>query len=146
MNRHLVVLAIVAAAAGCGRTQKIEVDTSEAKDIPKEIAMAKLRDLLPTAETIICTAPKMTLSQTDIAEWGVGNDGIEIRTAKEKSLTLPFAEVTGTRLDRSGKFYVVRVFSTAQPAKDKEHFQLLWRTPEPPQRVLELIEACRQKQ
>ena len=54
--RFLIVLAVLALAApACKSRKPVVVDTSEAADIPREVALQKLRELLPTADYTNCT-------------------------------------------------------------------------------------------
>ena len=49
--RLLIVLAALAAAApACKSRKPVAVDTSEAADIPREVALQKLREILPTMD------------------------------------------------------------------------------------------------
>ncbi len=148
MRRLAILAAVLAAfAPACKKKQHIPVDTSEAKDIPREIALQKLQELLPTATYVSCTAPKEAYKAVDVKEWRVGNLGLEIIpfSSKDKTLTVAYAEMTEIRLDQSGKSYLARIFSTQQPEKGKEHLAFTWHVQETPRQIVELLEAVRQK-
>lgn len=147
--RRLVVLAaaLAAFAPACKKKQHIAVDTSEAKDIPREIALQKLQELLPSATYVSCTAPKESYKASEVKEWRVGNLGLEIIpfSSKEKTIAVAYAEITELRLDQSGKSFLARVFSTQQPEKGREHLAVTWTVQETAKQVVELLESLRQK-
>jgi hypothetical protein len=147
--RRLVILALAlsALAPACKRKQQIAVDTSEAKDIPREVALQKLQELLPTAVTVSSTVPKDTYKASEVKEWRVGNLGFEAvpASAKDQTLSVAYAEITSLRLDQSGKYYLAKIFSTRQPDKGKEHLVVTWTTQETAKQVVELLESLRQK-
>jgi hypothetical protein len=147
--RRLVILAAALAsfAPACKKKQHITVDTSEAKDIPREIAIQKLQELLPTATYVSCTSPKESYKALEVKEWRVGNLGLEIIpfSSRDKTLGVAFSEVTELRLDQSGKSYLARIFSSQQPEKGKEHLAITWTVQETAKQVVELLESVRQK-
>lgn len=148
MRRMAVLVVVLAALApACKKKQQIAVDTSEAKDIPREIALQKLQELLPTATSVACTVPKEYYKASEVKEWRAGNLGLEIlpANAKDKPLSLAYADMTELRLDRSGSTYLARIFSVHQKDKGKEHLAFSWAAQEPPKQVVELLEAVRQK-
>ncbi|MFN3486762.1 MAG: hypothetical protein ACK44W_14945, partial [Planctomycetota bacterium] len=63
--------AVLLAALGCRKRELVRVDTSEAADIPREVAVDKLRELLPTADQVVCTLPSERLRQSEIKEWTI---------------------------------------------------------------------------
>jgi hypothetical protein len=147
--RRLVILAAVLAALApaCKRKQQIAVDTSEARDIPREVALQKLQELLPTAVSVSSTVPKETYKASEVKEWRVGSLGLEVIPAnvKDQSFSVAYAEMTSLRLDQSGKYFLARVYSTRQPDKAKEHLVITWTAQETAKQVVELLESLRQK-
>jgi hypothetical protein len=142
----LMVLALLAAAApACKSRKAVTVDTSEAGDIPREVALQKLRELLPTAEYVYCTLPKHTLKASEIRSWSIRNDAIDIDFGKGKLLQLQYAELTSVTLELSGKYYTARVFTTIQPDKEKDQFGFQWRQEDPAKRAVELLSSLKKK-
>jgi hypothetical protein len=141
----LTVLALLAVLAPACKSHKksIAVDTSEVGDIPREAALQKLRDLLPTADYVYCTLPKESLKPSEIRGWKVGNDAIEIDFGKSKALSLVYLEITQVRLEQNGRYYAAHVSTTAQP--EKEHFQFLWKQEGPAKNVVELLASLKKK-
>ena len=121
----LVVLALTAPA--CKSRKPVTVDTSEAGDIPREVALQKLRELLPTAEYVYCTAPKDTLKAGEVKAYAVRNEAIEIDYGRGKSLILTYNLVTAVDLELVGKYYTARVFTSLQSDPNKEHFGFQWK-------------------
>jgi hypothetical protein len=144
--RLLIILAVVALAApACKSRKPVAVDTSEAADIPREVALQKLREVLPTADYTHCSLPKDTLKPSEIRAWSVRSEAIEIDLGKAKPLTLVYREITDVKLELVGKYYTARVFTTVQPDKEKDHFQFLWRLESPARSVVELLTALKGK-
>src|SRR5437868_64794 len=102
----LMVLAVLALTApACKSRKPVPVDTSEAGDIPREVALQKLRDLLPTAEYVYCTAPKDTLKASEIRAFAVRGDAMEIDYGRGKTLLMTYGTITGVNLELVGKYY-----------------------------------------
>ena len=142
--RFLIVLAVlVLAAPACKSRKPVAVDTSEAADIPREVALQKLRELLPTADYTYCTLPKDSLKPSEIRAWSVRSEAIEIDLGKAKPLTLVYRDITDVKLELVGKYYTARVYTTVQP--DKDHFQFLWRHESPAKTVVELLLSLKKK-
>ena len=139
----LVLLAAVAPA--CKSRKAVPVDPTEVGDIPREFAIQKLRDLLPTAEYVYCTLPKDSLKPSEIKAWNVRSEMIQIDLGKPKPLELYFADITQVRLELVGKYYTVRVHTTIQTEHDKDHFQFLWKQESPAKSVVELLQSLKKK-
>ncbi len=138
--RGLAVL-VLALAFAC--RQPMKADTSAARLIPREMAVEKLREVLPTAEVLGCTLPKGTFAAADIREWKVDDRGVEFRAAGRDPFRFAHADVTATRLDRLGAYCQVRVYTSAQPDPKKDHFHFNFRFEESARRALELLDALR---
>ena len=144
--RLLIVLAVlVPAAPACKSRKPVVVDTSEAADIPREVALQKLRELLPTADYTYCTLPKDSLKPSEIRAWSVRSEAIEIDLGKAKPLTLVYREITDVKLELVGKYYTARVYTTVQPDREKDHFQFLWKQENPAKSVVELLTSLKGK-
>jgi len=139
----LVLLAMVAPA--CKSRKHVAVDPSEVGDIPREFAIQKLRELLPTAEYVYCTLPKDSLKPSEIKAWNVRSEMIQIDLGKPKPLELYYADITQVRLELAGKYYTARVHTTVQPDPEKDHFQFLWRQEGPAKSVVELLLSLKKK-
>lgn len=142
----LLLLVLVAVAApACKSRKAVPVDTSEAGDIPREVALQKLRELLPTAEYVVCTAPKTTLKGSEVKTFTVRNDGIEIDYGKGKALAFSYADMTDVNLELVGKYYTTRVFTSHQTEPNKEHFGFQWRQEDAAKRAVELLASLKKK-
>jgi hypothetical protein len=134
-------------AAGCGSPAEVAVDTSAAADIPRDLAVAHLKDLLPTSARVLCTLPETDVPRGDVAGWNVDGGAVWIRVAGEaKPLVLTYYGMKGVRLQTVGGAYHVRVFTRAQRQKDREHFAFVWDQAEPARRAVELFEVLRVKE
>lgn len=140
-----IALVLLALAAPCCR-QPMVVDTSGAEMIPAEVAVAKLRELLPTVDVVGCTVPRAIYTGAEVSVWKVDGKGVEFQAAGKEPLRLAYADITGARLDRlGGTDYQVRIFTPAQENPKKDHFHFNWKDEAKARRALELIEALRRK-
>ena len=139
----LVVLA--AAAPACKSRKPVAVDTSEAGDIPREVAVQKLRELLPTMEYTYCSLPKDSLKPSEIRAWGVRSDMVEIDLGKAKPLQLVYKDITDVKLELVGKYYTARIYTRVQTDPEKDHFQFLWKQEGPAKSVVELLTALKSR-
>ncbi len=137
----LALLAVLAPA--CKSRTPVPVDTTEAGDIPREVAIQKLRELLPTAEYVYCTAPKETLKGSDVRGWNVQSAMFALDFGRGKRLSMGYAEITVVNLELIGKYYTTRLFVAANP--DKELFGFQWRQEDPAKRAVELFAALKKK-
>lgn len=143
---HLFVLVLLAAAApACKTRTPVAVDTTEVADIPREVALQKLRELLPTAEYVYCTKPKDSPKRSDIRAWHIRSDGVEIEQGKSLPLLLFYRHVTEVKLELVGRYYTARIFSSMQPDKEKPHFEFLWKEEAPAKSVVELFVSLTKK-
>jgi len=137
--------ALVVALVSCKSHKAVPLDKTEAADLPQAATLQKLREMLPTAEFVYCYAPKWTLKPTDISTWTVENDAVTIEHGKGNSLRLGFADITDVRLDASGKYYYVKVFTSVQPERDRPQFDFLFRIEERAKEVGELLLAMKKR-
>jgi hypothetical protein len=137
----LALLAVVAPA--CKSHKPVPVDTSEAGEIPREVAVQKLRELLPTAEYVYCTAPKETVKGSDVRSWIVQSSMFELDHGRGKRLSMAYSDIAAVNLELIGKLYTARLFSTANP--DKELFGFQWRQEDPAKRAVELLSSLKKK-
>lgn len=147
MRKFLPLLMCVLAVAACRKREERVVSKEAAPDIPREVALQKLGELLPTAESVYCTNPKENYKASEVKQWGVLADGLRIVPLKEKDATfaIAYADISNVRLDKVGKYFQVRLFSPRQTDPTKDLLSFYWRTEEHPARVVELIEALRLK-
>jgi hypothetical protein len=121
-------------------------EKQSAPDIPREIAIGKLKTLLPQTAEVHCTAPKESFKASEIQLWVVGNDVLEIRSSKGRpSLLLAYADITDTQLEKVGKFVHLRIFSSVQKEPRREHFTLVWGFEDSAKDALVMFEALRKK-
>jgi hypothetical protein len=141
------VLCALVLGAACRKREELKVQTEDAGDIPREVAMRRLRELLPTAETVGCTAPKDTYKAAEVKVWDVGADGLRVVPFKEKDATfaVKYSDLRQVKLEKAGRYFYVRLYSPAQADPLRDHLNFMWRAEEPAKQVVELIEALRQK-
>jgi hypothetical protein len=120
-------------------------DPHEAAELPQVTALQKLREMLPTSDYVYCTAPKWTLKPTDISTWTVESDAITIDHGKGNKLRLAFADITDVRLDASGKYFYVKVFTLVQTDHEKAHFEFVSRSEDRSKQVAELLLSLKKK-
>jgi hypothetical protein len=141
----LFSVALVITLMSCKSKHNYSLDRSEAADLPQATALQKLREMLPTADYVYCTAPKWTLKPSEISTWTVENDAISIDHGKGNVLRLVFADILDVRLDSSGKYYYVKVFTQVQTERDKPHFEFLFRIEDRAKQVGELLLSLKKK-
>jgi hypothetical protein len=142
----LLVLALLAVLAPACKTRKpVALDPTEVGDIPRDFAIQKLRELLPTADYVYCTHPKDSLKPSEIRAWNVRSEGIQIELGKPKPLELFYADITQVKLELVGKYYTARVYTTVVNEPEKDHFQFLWRQESPAKSVVELLLSLKKK-
>jgi hypothetical protein len=143
--RVLACLSLVLVAPACRTHKPVPVDTAEAEELPREVILQKLGQLLPTADYVSCSYPKTGVKPAEIKAWNVRSDAIEIEFGKGKTLVLPYADVTDVRLELVGRYYTARVFTTVQTEKDKDHFEFQWKVEESAKRAVEMLAALKKK-
>lgn len=141
----LMCLVVVVAMTACKTHKPVPVDTTEAPDIPREVALQKLGELLPTAEWVHCTLPKHSLKPSEITNWAIRSDAIEMEVHKSKSLVLNYADITAVRLELIGKMYTTRVFTSLQADREKDHFEFQWRVEEKAKSAVELLTSLKKR-
>lgn len=141
------VMTLAALAPACKRPKPVEMDTSQAKDIPRDIALAHLRKTLPTAEFVACTLPKDRWKGDEIESWTVDDAGVSFDPDDSDPLRVEYASVTRAQLMRRGSrtFYVF-LYTAEQTDEDREHYSFGWRDEETAKQAVELFEALRQEQ
>lgn len=142
----LACLSLILALSACRTHKPVQVDTTEAEDLPREVVIQKLSQLLPTAEHVYCTLPKVSVRPTEIKTWNIRNESIEIDYGKGSTLLLQTADILQVKLELIGRtYYTARVWTTVQTEKDKDHFQFQWRSEESAKRAVELLASLRRK-
>lgn len=141
----LFSVALMIALVSCKAKHPVTLDKTEAADLPQATALQKLREMLPTADFVYCTGPKQTLKPAEITQWTVESDAIAIDHGKGNQLRLAFADITDVRLDASGKYFYVKVFTQVQTEKDKAHFEFLFKSEERSKQVGELLLSLKKK-
>lgn len=142
----LGILAALVLLPACAR-RPVATDTSQAADIPKEIAIQKLKELLVAVESVYCAEPKDTLKPSEIRSMPVSPVSLEVARAKGTSLILAYREirlVQAASLGNKGEG-ACRVFTTRTRSKDqdKPHFEFLFKTVAEAQQMTELLTALR---
>jgi hypothetical protein len=142
-EKLLVVVAAALLAAGCKR-KAVPTDTSQASDIPKEVAVQHLKDLLPKAIQVLCTEPKDSLKPDEIRGYNVSLDGVEVVRGKERPLILLYRDIRLVQAATAGtKASACRIFTVRGRDSDKPHFEFLFLTIQQAQQMTELITALR---
>ncbi len=134
--RSLVLLLL---AASC--RIPLAVDTSGSKFIPREVAVERLKEVLATADAVVCLEPKRSLSRAEIREWKVDDLGFEALADGKEPIRVAFKDVTATAVDQLNTYYQLKIFTPAQPKAGKDYVRLNWRLEAPVRRALELIDA-----
>jgi hypothetical protein len=121
----------------------IPVDPETSKSIPTELAVAKLREMLPTASYVSCLDPRVSIDQADIVSWSVTNEALEFRTEGRVPFRITWAASRGVELFKVPLRYEVRLFGVTpgNPRKDLYHFY--WKDEGDARRAAELLESLR---
>ena len=141
----LFLLTTLIAMTSCKKGTPVAVDTTEAAEIPREVAIQKLGELLPTVEYTYCTLPKYSLKPSEIKGWRIRSDAVEIDLGKAKELVLSYADITQVRLELMGRYFTAKVFTSVQVDKEKAHFEFQWKQEEPAKRAVELFSSLKKK-
>jgi hypothetical protein len=136
---------LIVALVSCKTHKPVPVQPGEAADIPREVAIQKLGEYLPTAEYLHCFAPKESLKAWDVTLWKVVSDSVQIEYGKGRTLQLNYADMLDVRLELVGKYYTVKVFTTVQADRTREQFQFLWKAEERAKQVTELLLSLKKK-
>lgn len=145
MRAHLLLAVIlVLCPAACKSHRPVAVNPTEAADLPRESAVQKLGEVLPTAEYTYCTLPKWTLKASAITAWTVQSDAVIVTHGKGNSLRLAYADIRDVIVETSGSYYSVKVFTTIQ-TDSREHYQFLWKSEEKAKQAAELLLSLRKK-
>ena len=140
----LTGLAILLAVSACRSKKPIAYDATEATDLPREIAVQKLRELLPTAEYVVSTMPKDSLKPAEIQQIAVTDQEVVIMRAKDEPIRLAFIDVTQVTLSTYGKSATLaRVFSRHQTKSNTAHLEFRWKAPETAQQCVDLFTALK---
>lgn len=137
--------ALVIALVSCKTKKPVAIDVKETAELPRESAVQKLRELLPTTEYVYCYAPKWSLKPSEISTWTVENDAIGIDHGKGNKLRLAFGDITDVKVDQSGKYFYVRVYSVVQTDAARSHFEFLFRIEDRAKQVAELLLSLKKK-
>ena len=135
-------------APGCRETRRIDVDTSQEQDIPRELAIEKLSEVLPTAYHFGMTDPDLRWRTNRIEDWIVDGKGFEVHPVDVEGYRLPFSSIISTRLEERGKYSTITlVTQEATETEAEAHTYFRWRkNPDGARKALELFEALRRNQ
>ena len=142
-GRAFLLLLMLAALGAC--KQAIRVDTRAASSIPTEVAVSKLKELLPKAAFLSCNEPRATVAQTDIKAWTVDAKGFEFRTTRGESFRLAFSSIRGLELTKIPLSYELKVFAATPQDARKDLYRINWKEEAPARQSLELFEALREE-
>lgn len=140
----LFVVTLVVFPVACRSHKPVSVSSTEAADLPRESAVQKLGEILPTAEYTHCTLPKWSLKPSEISSWNVQSDAVILTHGKGNSLRLAYADIRDVRVETSGRYYAVMVFTTIQ-TESKEHYQFLWKSEERAKQAAELLLSLKKR-
>lgn len=141
----LFSVALAIALVSCKAKKPITVDPAATADLPRESAIQKLREILPTTDYVYCSAPKWSLKQSEITTWSVESDAIGIDHGKGNKLRLAFSDMTNILVEASGKYFYVKVFTVVQTDPNKDHFQFLFKIEDRAKQVAELLLSLKKK-
>ena len=141
----LFSISLVLALVSCKSHKPVAVPPGDAGEIPREVAVQKLGELLPTAEYLYCSAPKESLKPAEISLWKVVSDSVQIEYGKGRKLQLNFSDMVDVRMELAGKYSVVKVYTTVQVDRNKDHFQFLWKAQDRAKQVTELLLSLKKR-
>jgi hypothetical protein len=141
----LFSMSLVVALVSCKSHKPVSVQPGDAGEIPREVAVQKLGELLPTAEYVHCSVPKESLKPSEITLWKVVSDSVQIEFSKGRKLQLSYADILDVKLELTGKYYAVKVYTTVQVDRARDHFQFLWKVEDRAKQVTELLISLKKK-
>jgi hypothetical protein len=121
----------------------IPVDPETSKAIPTELAVAKLRELLPKASYVSCLDPRVSIDQADILSWSVTNESLEFRTEGRVPFRIHWAVSRGVELFKVPLRYEVRLYMVAPGNSRKDLYHFYWKDEGEARRAAELFESLR---
>jgi len=132
--------------ASCRQTMIVNTDSSEA--IPSEIAVAKLRELLPTVDVVQCRSPQATIEHRELRDWKIDATGVGFQGQGKEPYRFQYSDIRSTEFARySGGnpvFEVVLFISEGEP-EPKDLFSFQWLDETGARKALELFEALHRK-
>jgi hypothetical protein len=140
----LFVAILAVCPVACKSHKPVAVSAQETADLPRESAVQKLGEILPTADYTYCTLPKWGLKPSAISSWAVQSDAVNITHGKGNTLRFAYADIRDVTVETSGSSYAVKVFTTIQTS-DKEHYMFLWKSEEKAKQVAELLLSLRKR-
>ena len=131
--------AVLLALSSCA----IPLDPDASKSIPTELAVAKLREMLPKASYVSCLDPRVSIDQTDIEAWTVTGDALEFRSGGRDPFRIHWAACRGVELVKVPLRYELRLYMVVpgNPRKDLYHFY--WKDETDARRAAELFDSLR---
>lgn len=145
MRAHILLAVIlVACPAACKSHKPVAVNATEAADLPRESAVQKLGEILPTAEYTHCTLPKWSLKASEISSWTVQSDAVTLTHGKGNSLRFQYADIRDVVVETSGRYVAVKVYTSIQ-GDGREHYQFLWKSEERAKQAAELLLSLKKK-
>ena len=135
-------------APSCRNTVTVDVDTSQAQDIPRELAIEKLQAVLPTAYYFGLTDPSYRWRTTKVEKWVVDAKGFEVHFYDIQHYRLEFSAILSTHLEEDSKYSFVRLITTEEAGETPNtNTYFRWRRdPASARQALELFEALRRTQ
>ncbi|HZE96036.1 MAG TPA: hypothetical protein VE981_03330 [Planctomycetota bacterium] len=141
----LFCVSLVVALVSCKSRHPVAVDSRETADLPRDSAVQKLGELLPTVDYVYCTAPKWSLKASEISKWNILSEGIFFDHGKGNVLRLSYADITDVRVEASSRYFSVKVYSVVQTDASKDHFQFLFKAEDRAKQVAELLLSLKKK-
>ena len=137
MKRWAAVL-VALAAGSC----TVPIDP-QAASIPADLALTKLKELLPKASYVSFLEPRVAVDQTEIRGWKVDSTGLEFQTSRKGPFRLAWTDCRGSELVKVPLRYELRVFASVQSNKRKDVLRINYRDENDARRAAELFEALR---
>jgi len=138
MRRFMPVLVVLSSAA-CS----IPLDRESAQSIPRELAVGKLKEILPTAKYVSCVDPWVSINQSDIKGWSITNEALEFASSRKEEFRLLWSASRGAELSKIPLWYEVRVYAAVQGDPRKLMYRFYWRDEAEARRAAELFESLR---
>ena len=138
MRRFLPVLVVLGTAA-CS----IPLDRESAQSIPRELAVGKLKEILPKAMYVGCVDPWVSIDQSDIKGWSITDEALEFRSSRKDEFRLLWSASRGAELSKVPLRYEVRVYVAVQGNPRKLMYRFYWKDEAEARRAAELFESLR---
>src|SRR5207247_638510 len=127
--------------ASCAMPVPMPENAEEARAVPRQTALELMQDLLKGSVGVISTLPWARILGKDVREWSVGDEGIEVQSARKSALRVLYREMKDVQILQIEEYYYVIV--SIEKLEREGQFRFIWEKPEDAQTFAALLEGVR---